>query len=38
MAGAAVNFDAGRNELHQILAVPMSDDGRSGMPLRPSFA
>jgi cyclopropane-fatty-acyl-phospholipid synthase len=37
MAGAAVNFDAGRNELHQILAVPMSDDGRSGMPLRPSF-
>src|SRR5262245_41305052 len=35
MAGAAMNFDAGRNELHHVLAVPASDDGRSGMPLRP---
>jgi cyclopropane-fatty-acyl-phospholipid synthase len=37
MAGAAVNFDAGRTAIHQILAVPTNGDGRSGMPLRPSF-
>ncbi len=33
MTGAARNFDAGRTQVHQILAV-RSDDGRSGLPLR----
>jgi cyclopropane-fatty-acyl-phospholipid synthase len=38
MAGAAVNFERGGNQLHQVLAVP--DEGSpttSGMPLRPDF-
>jgi cyclopropane-fatty-acyl-phospholipid synthase len=33
MTGAARNFDAGRTQVHQILAV-RSDGGRSGLPLR----
>jgi cyclopropane-fatty-acyl-phospholipid synthase len=33
MSGAARNFDAGRTQVHQILAV-RSDGGRSGLPLR----
>ncbi len=33
MTGAARNFDAGRTQVHQILAV-RSDGGRSGQPLR----
>jgi cyclopropane-fatty-acyl-phospholipid synthase len=33
MAAAAVNFEAGRTQIHQILGV-RSDDGRSGVPLR----
>jgi cyclopropane-fatty-acyl-phospholipid synthase len=37
MAGAAINFDMGRTQIHQILAAPKTEDGRSGMPLRPSF-
>jgi cyclopropane-fatty-acyl-phospholipid synthase len=37
MAGSAANFAAGRTLVHQVLAVPASDDGRSGMPLRPVF-
>jgi cyclopropane-fatty-acyl-phospholipid synthase len=37
MAGSAVNFEAGNTQIHQVLAT-RSDDGRSGMPLRPSFA
>jgi cyclopropane-fatty-acyl-phospholipid synthase len=37
MAGSAVNFEAGRTQIHQVLAVPQSDDGTSGMPLRPVF-
>jgi cyclopropane-fatty-acyl-phospholipid synthase len=37
MAGSAVNFEAGRSLVHQVLAVPVTDDGRSGMPLRPVF-
>ncbi|HEX6417753.1 MAG TPA: cyclopropane-fatty-acyl-phospholipid synthase family protein [Acidimicrobiales bacterium] len=37
MAGSAVNFEAGRTQIHQILATPTTDDGRSGMPLRPVF-
>jgi cyclopropane-fatty-acyl-phospholipid synthase len=37
MAGSARNFEAGRTMIHQVLAVPATDDGRSGMPLRPVF-
>jgi cyclopropane-fatty-acyl-phospholipid synthase len=37
MAGSAVNFEAGRTNIHQVLGVPRSDDGTSGMPLRPVF-
>src|SRR5947209_7779166 len=36
MAGSAVNFEAGRTQIHQVLAT-RSDGGTSGMPLRPSF-
>jgi cyclopropane-fatty-acyl-phospholipid synthase len=36
MAASALNFEAGRTEVYQVLAVK-PDDGRSGMPLRPSF-
>ncbi len=36
MAGSAVNFEAGRTQIHQVLAT-RSDDGLSGMPLRPKF-
>ena len=34
MAGSAVNFEAGRTQVHQILAVK-ADGGDSGTPLRP---
>jgi cyclopropane-fatty-acyl-phospholipid synthase len=34
MAGAALNLEAGRTQVHQALAV-RADDGRSGFPLRP---
>ncbi len=37
MAGSAINFEAGRSQVHQVLATPITDDGRSGMPLRPVF-
>jgi cyclopropane-fatty-acyl-phospholipid synthase len=37
MAGSAVNFEAGRTLIHQVLGTPVTDDGRSGMPLRPVF-
>jgi cyclopropane-fatty-acyl-phospholipid synthase len=37
MAGSAMNFEAGRTLVHQVLATPVTDDGRSGMPLRPVF-
>ena len=37
MAASAVNFEAGRTQIHQILATPTTDDGRAGMPLRPVF-
>ena len=33
MAGSAVNFEAGRTQIHQVLAV-RSDGGTSGMPWR----
>jgi cyclopropane-fatty-acyl-phospholipid synthase len=36
MAASAVNFEAGRTQIHQILAT-RSDGGDSGMPLRPVF-
>jgi cyclopropane-fatty-acyl-phospholipid synthase len=36
MAASAVNFEAARNQIHQVLAV-RADGGRSDMPLRPSF-
>jgi cyclopropane-fatty-acyl-phospholipid synthase len=37
MAGSAINFEAGRSQVHQVLSVPRTADGRSGLPLRPSF-
>ncbi|HEX9122208.1 MAG TPA: class I SAM-dependent methyltransferase [Actinomycetota bacterium] len=36
MAASALNFEAGRTQVHQILAVK-ADGGRSGLPLRPAF-
>jgi cyclopropane-fatty-acyl-phospholipid synthase len=36
MAACAVNFEAGRTSIHQVLGV-RPDGGSSGMPLRPSF-
>jgi len=36
MAASALNFEAGRTQVHQVLAV-RSDRGRSGLPLRPRF-
>ena len=36
MAASAVNFEAGRTQIHQVLAT-RSDDGVSAMPLRPKF-
>ena len=36
MAGSALGFEAGRLELHQVLAV-RPDGGRSAMPLRPDW-
>jgi cyclopropane-fatty-acyl-phospholipid synthase len=36
MAASALNFEAGRTQVHQVLAVRL-DRGRSGMPLRPRF-
>ena len=36
MAGAALNFEAGRTRIHQVLAVRPAS-GRSGMALRPSW-
>ncbi len=39
MAGSAVNFEAGRTSIHQVLAVRPHPDGRSDMPpTRESFA
>ena len=36
MAGSALNFEAGRTQIHQALAV-RAGNGASGFPLRPSF-
>jgi cyclopropane-fatty-acyl-phospholipid synthase len=37
MAGSALNFEAGRSQVHQVLSTPATDDGVSGVPLRPVF-
>ncbi len=36
MAASALNFEADRTQVHQVLAV-RPDRGRSGLPLRPAF-
>lgn len=36
LAASALNFEANRTQVHQVLAV-RPDGGRSGMPLRPAF-
>jgi cyclopropane-fatty-acyl-phospholipid synthase len=36
MAASAVNFERGRNQIHQVLAV-RDDGGRAGMALRPDW-
>jgi cyclopropane-fatty-acyl-phospholipid synthase len=33
MAGSAVNFEAGRTSVHQVLGVKPGPTGTSGMPL-----
>jgi cyclopropane-fatty-acyl-phospholipid synthase len=37
MAGSRLGFDMNWIQLHQVLGVKPHEDGRSGMPLRPSF-
>jgi len=37
MVASALNFEAGRTQVHQVLAV-LHDEGRSGLQLRPPFA
>ncbi|WP_345469268.1 class I SAM-dependent methyltransferase [Actinoallomurus oryzae] len=37
MAGSRLGFDLNWIQLHQVLGVKLHEDGRSGMPLRPSF-
>jgi hypothetical protein len=37
MAASACNFDAGRTQIHQVLAVRNDPHGRSDMPLRPDW-
>jgi cyclopropane-fatty-acyl-phospholipid synthase len=37
MAGSRLGFDVNWIQLHQVLGIKLDDDGRSGMPLRPSF-
>ncbi len=37
MAASAINFSMGGVQIHQVLAVKPSEDGSSGMDLRPSF-
>jgi cyclopropane-fatty-acyl-phospholipid synthase len=36
MAASAINFETGRNSIHQVLAVRPTG-GQSGLPLRPPF-
>lgn len=37
LAGSAIGFEAGRIQVHQVLAVRPGPDGASGVPLRPAF-
>ncbi len=37
MAASAINFDAERTHIHQVLAVRNNPDGTSGMPRRPDW-
>jgi cyclopropane-fatty-acyl-phospholipid synthase len=37
MAGSAINFEANRTQIHQVLAVKTGESGASGLPLRPRF-
>lgn len=37
LAISRIGFETGRLQIHQVLAVRASADGRSGMPLRPRF-
>jgi cyclopropane-fatty-acyl-phospholipid synthase len=37
MAASAINFEAARHQIHQVLAVRDEDDGTSGFPLRPDW-
>ena len=37
MAASACNFEAGRTEIHQVLAVKNDAAGRNGLPLRPDW-
>jgi cyclopropane-fatty-acyl-phospholipid synthase len=37
MAASAVNFEAGRTQIHQVLGVVDDEAGDAGMPLRPEF-
>jgi cyclopropane-fatty-acyl-phospholipid synthase len=37
MAASAINFDAGRTNIYQVLAVKEHADGRSDMPRRPDW-
>jgi cyclopropane-fatty-acyl-phospholipid synthase len=37
MAGSRLGFELNWIQLHQVLGVKLHDDGRSDMPLRPSF-
>ena len=38
MAASAINFEAGRSQIHQVLLGVVDDSvGDAGMPLRPTF-
>ncbi len=37
MAASRVGFDTNRIELHQVLGVRATSDGRAGLPLRPDW-
>lgn len=37
MAGSRLGFERNVVQLHQVLCVKLTDDGRSGMPLRPDW-
>jgi cyclopropane-fatty-acyl-phospholipid synthase len=38
MAGSRLAFERNEIQLHHVLAVKTTDDGRDGFPLRPDFA